>query len=29
VPDSAYSEEAGLNLESLKTAKANITYQIL
>lgn len=29
VPDSAYSEEAGLNLESLKTAKSTITYQIL
>jgi CRISPR-associated endonuclease/helicase Cas3 len=29
VPDSAYSEEIGLNLESLKTAKSEITYQIL
>jgi len=29
VPDSAYSEEAGLNLETLKTAKSDITYQIL
>ena len=29
VPDSAYSEEAGLNLDTLKTAKSDITYQIL
>jgi CRISPR-associated endonuclease/helicase Cas3 len=29
VPDSAYSEEAGLNLETLKTAKSDINYQIL
>jgi CRISPR-associated endonuclease/helicase Cas3 len=29
VPDSAYSEEAGLNMEKLKTAKSDITYQIL
>jgi len=29
VPNSAYSKEVGLNLESLKTAKSNITYQIL
>lgn len=29
VPDTAYSEEAGLKLELLKTAKSNITYQIL
>jgi CRISPR-associated endonuclease/helicase Cas3 len=29
VPDSTYSEEVGLNLESLKTAKSNITFQIL
>ncbi|MBN1116870.1 MAG: CRISPR-associated helicase Cas3' [Bacteroidales bacterium] len=29
VPDSAYSEETGLNLELLKTAKSDITYQIL
>lgn len=29
VPDSVYSEEAGLNLETLKTAKSDTTYQIL
>ena len=29
VPDSAYSEETGLNLEDLKTAKSDITYQII
>lgn len=29
VPDLAYSEEAGLDLEALKTAKSNIIYQIL
>ncbi|HLW39993.1 MAG TPA: CRISPR-associated helicase Cas3', partial [Brumimicrobium sp.] len=29
VPDSAYSEEAGLDLETLKTAKSDIIYQIL
>jgi len=29
VPDLAYSEEAGLNLETLKTAKSDINYQIL
>ena len=29
VPDSAYTEEAGLNLENLKTAKSDINYQIL
>ena len=29
VPDSAYSEEAGLNLDTLKTAKSDINYQIL
>jgi CRISPR-associated endonuclease/helicase Cas3 len=29
IPDSAYSEEAGLNLESLKIAKYDNTYQIL
>jgi len=29
VPDSAYSEEAGLDMEKLKTAKSDITYQIL
>jgi CRISPR-associated endonuclease/helicase Cas3 len=29
VPDSAYSEKAGLNLDTLKTAKSDINYQIL
>lgn len=29
VPDSAYTEEAGLNLDTLKTAKSDINYQIL
>ena len=29
VPDSAYTEEAGLNLDLLKTAKSDINYQIL
>jgi len=29
VPDSAYSEETGLNLEALKTVKTDITYQFL
>jgi len=29
VPDSAYTEEAGLNLDTLKTANSNINYQIL
>jgi CRISPR-associated endonuclease/helicase Cas3 len=29
VPDSAYSEDTGLNLETLKTAKSDIKYQIL
>lgn len=29
VPDSAYSDEFGLNLETLKTAKSDINYQIL
>lgn len=29
VPDSAYSEETGLNLEKLKTAKSDINYQLL
>lgn len=29
VPDSTYSEETGLNLEALKTAKSDITYQFL
>lgn len=29
VPDSAYSEEAGLNLDTLKIAKSDINYQIL
>jgi CRISPR-associated endonuclease/helicase Cas3 len=29
VPDSAYTEEAGLNLDTLKTAKSGINYQIL
>ena len=29
VPDSAYTEESGLNMETLKTAKSDITYQIL
>lgn len=29
VPDSAYSEETGLNLEELKTVKTDITYQFL
>jgi len=29
VPDSAYSEDTGLNLNILKTAKSDITYQIL
>jgi len=29
IPDSAYSELAGLNMNTLKTAKSNLTYQIL
>ena len=29
VPDSAYSKEVGLNLDTLKTAKSDINYQIL
>lgn len=29
VPNSTYSEEAGLNLDTLKTAKSDINYQIL
>ncbi len=29
VPDSAYSEKTGLNLDTLKTAKSDINYQIL
>ncbi len=29
VPDSSYSEETGLDLETLKTAKSDIKYQIL
>ncbi|MPM64693.1 putative CRISPR-associated nuclease/helicase Cas3 [bioreactor metagenome] len=29
IPDSAYTEEAGLNLDTLKTAKSDINYQIL
>lgn len=29
VPDSAYSDEEGLNMDTLKTAKSDITYQML